>query len=345
MIKREWFAATVFVLVGLSVAACTAVSASQSQPSAIIISPASNSQFNAGEQITVQSTSTDPNGIVRVELSVDGTVVHTDPSPSPQRSFTVIQTWTATAGTHVISVRAVNATGVLSDPAAIEVVVLPTSSPTPTATATSQPPAQACTNNATFVGDVSISDGTTFAPGQAFTKIWRVRNTGTCAWGANNVLAFIAGEAMTTTPVVPVPSTAPGATADLVVNLTAPSAQGVHSGAWRLKSNGALFGATLTVKINVSAAAANPCPWTPVIESFTASPATINAGQSATLTWGLVVGAQRAEIDQGIGGVATPGSIMVSPTTTTTYTLTAICQAKVRTAQVTINVNSPSPTP
>ena len=142
-----------------------------------------------------------------------------------------------------------------------------------------------------------------------------------------------------------IPQTAPGATTDVSVNLTAPSTQGAYTGVWQFKANGTRFGTILTVVINVGAAASNPCPFTPAIEGFSASPTTIVAGQSATLNWGFVAGAQIAEIDQGIGGVATPGSRTVSPTTTTTYTLTAICQSKVRSAQVTINVSSPSPPP
>lgn len=50
--------------------------------------------------------------------------------------------------------------------------------------------------------------------------------------------------------------------------------------------------------------------------------------------------ADTVEIDQGIGGVATPGSRVVSPATTTTYTLTARCGANVATRQVTIVVGA-----
>jgi hypothetical protein len=56
--------------------------------------------------------------ITRVELLVDGDVVRTDPSPSPQVSFTLIQTWKATPGTHTLGVRAYNTSGAASDPAA-----------------------------------------------------------------------------------------------------------------------------------------------------------------------------------------------------------------------------------
>lgn len=60
----------------------------------------------------------------------------------------------------------------------------------------------------------------------------------------------------------------------------------------------------------------------PVIDSFTATPDAIGEGGSSTLAW-ATTNAASASIDQGIGSVATTGSMMVSPTATTTYTLTA----------------------
>ncbi len=346
MTKRLLFLSALLVAVSFLATACAAARASTNKPIGVITSPPSNSQFRAGEPVTIQSTSTDPVGIARVELAVDGDVVRTDASPKPQVSFTVLQTWIATPGAHVITVRAINTENVFGEPAAIEVSVLPGAiTPMPTATFTPLP-SRSCVNNSTFVADVTVSDGTVFAPGQTFDKIWRVRNTGTCAWGAGDVLAFVGGEAMTTTTAIALPITAPGAAADLRVAMTAPTKPGGHTGSWRLKgAGGAFFGATLNVVINVASSAPNPCPWTPVIESFAASPTTITAGQPATLNWGVVIGAERAEIDNEIGGVATPGSITVTPMTTTTYTLTATCGSKVRTAQVTINVVSPSPRP
>lgn len=325
--------------------ACTAVAASTSKPTVAITAPASNSQFHSGDQVTVQSSSTNPDGIVRVELAVDGNVIRADPSPTPQISFTVNQLWTATPGVHLITVRAFNTANVVSEPAAINITVLPaTDTPTPTPTFTPSP-SRPCTNNSAFVADITVPDGTAIAPGQAFSKIWRVRNTGTCAWGAGDVFVFAGGEAMTTTPAIAVPNTAPGSTADLLVPMAAPATPGTHTGTWRLKNaSGTFFGATLNATINVISPAAN-CPFTPVIESFTASPTTITAGQSATLNWSFVVGAERAEIDNDIGGVATPGNTTVNPAATTMYTLTATCGSKVRVAQVTITVVSPSATP
>jgi hypothetical protein len=58
------------------------------------------------------------------------------------------------------------------------------------------------------------------------------------------------------------------------------------------------------------------------ILSFTASAVSIQAGQSVTLQW-EVVNADRIELDQGIGIVATRDSRTVTPGATTTYTLLA----------------------
>ena len=58
------------------------------------------------------------------------------------------------------------------------------------------------------------------------------------------------------------------------------------------------------------------------ILSFSASPASIQPGQSVTLEW-AVVNADRITLSDGIGVVATRDSRTVTPSATTTYTLTA----------------------
>jgi len=70
-----------------------------------------------------------------------------------------------------------------------------------------------------------------------------------------------------------------------------------------------------------------------------ATPTTITAGQSATLSWSIQ-NAVSASIDQGIGSVSlnVPGSRLVSPTQTTTYTLTASGNGKTVTCAKTITV-------
>jgi hypothetical protein len=203
-------------------------------------------------------------------------------------------------------------------------------------------------NNSVFIADVTIPDKTVLAAGQAFVKTWRVKNTGTCTWGADEELVFVRGEPMTTTTTIAIPATAPGATADLSIAMTAPAAPGTHLADWRMRNRGGfIFGTTLNVAINIPGPTPVntqvSCPFTPAIASFTADSTTIITGQSAILRWGAVTGAEMAEINNDIGGIATPGSIVVNPTTTTTYTLTATCGDKSKALQVTINVNPVAP--
>jgi hypothetical protein len=316
--------------------ACNATANVPGKPVSVITAPPSNSKYEGGEEITINSSSADPAGIARVELLVDGIVIQTNPAASPQLLFTAVHQWSATAGTHIISVRAVNIQGVASDPATISVQVAPAVSVPATPT---RLPNVACTKNAIFVADVTVPDGTVLSPGQTVNKIWRVRNSGNCAWSEDDQLVFARGENMSATKVLAVPSTAPGETVDLLVAFTAPTTPGKHQGDWRFKNkSGAFFGSTLTMLVNVPSPISTQCPFTPVIESFSVSPQTIVAGQSAVLKWGAVIGAERADIDNDIGGVATPGNVGVTPVTTTTYTLTATCGTKVRTAQATVNV-------
>jgi hypothetical protein len=87
------------------------------------------------------------------------------------------------------------------------------------------------------------------------------------------------------------------------------------------------------------------CTGTPNIQFFTAQPTSITSGASSTLSWGAVTNADSVEIDQGIGGVGTPGSTSVSPTASTVYTLIARCKGTTVTAQAIVNViAAPLPT-
>jgi len=86
---------------------------------------------------------------------------------------------------------------------------------------------------------------------------------------------------------------------------------------------------TCLITVTVSAAV-------PVVASFTATPATIDAGQSSTLQWS-VTNADSVSITS-LGTVSASGSRSVSPTTTTTYTLTATNAAGSVTRTATVEV-------
>jgi hypothetical protein len=81
----------------------------------------------------------------------------------------------------------------------------------------------------------------------------------------------------------------------------------------------------------------------PQVIAFTANPATINSGQSSTLSW-QVANADSVSIST-LGSVALTGSSPVSPSVTTTYVLTATRGAQTATASATVTVNSASGLP
>jgi hypothetical protein len=81
----------------------------------------------------------------------------------------------------------------------------------------------------------------------------------------------------------------------------------------------------------------------PVITSFTAQPASIEAGQSTTLSW-VVVGASSLSISPNVGTVS-GSSVVVRPSATTTYTLTAKNRYGGTTASTTVTVTAPPPPP
>jgi hypothetical protein len=85
----------------------------------------------------------------------------------------------------------------------------------------------------------------------------------------------------------------------------------------------------------------------PIINSFSANPSTISAGQSVTLAWD-VTNAEiiRLEPDPGQGDLSSLTSVTVNPTTTTTYTLEAVSLNGLDdTASVTVTVEGSSQPP
>jgi hypothetical protein len=55
--------------------------------------------------------------------------------------------------------------------------------------------AKAC-NQAQFISDLTVPDGTSYTVGTAFTKTWRLMNVGSCAWTTSYSLVFFNGESL-----------------------------------------------------------------------------------------------------------------------------------------------------
>lgn len=108
----------------------------------------------------------------------------------------------------------------------------------PTAAPATIPPAVSATpvcDQAQFIKDVTIPDGTTFTPGELFTKTWRLRNSGNCTWSGYS-LVFDSGDAMNGTSPVPIGTVNPGQEVDLSVTFTAPATDGSYRSYWRVRN-------------------------------------------------------------------------------------------------------------
>lgn len=134
-----------------------------------------------------------------------------------------------------------------TSPPATNTPPAPTATITPTvgAAAPTEPAVQATTGDrAEFVADVTVDDGTDFAPGAEFVKTWRLQNAGTTTWTTQYTFAYLSGNQMGAPASVNLPQeVAPGATVDISVDMRAPNEAGNYRGYWILQNaSGQNFG-------------------------------------------------------------------------------------------------------
>ena len=120
--------------------------------------------------------------------------------------------------------------------------VPPPAPPTPTPTPT--------TDNATFISDITLPDGTIVSPGQTLVKTWRVRNSGTSAWDGYK-LAFASGDQMNATSPASIPYTSPGQEVDISITIQVPGSS--RRGDWQIVNRGGTWvpGGAMWVKLTV----------------------------------------------------------------------------------------------
>lgn len=173
--------------------------------------------------------------------------------------------------------------------ATLEVTGSPT--PTPPATATLIPTVQmaiatrtvysdsysvssSSCDDASYVSDVTIADGTEIYPGESFDKTWKIYNAGTCTWSTEDALTYVSGKQMGGADTYLQDSVAPGETISITVSMVAPETEGTYTGYWRMQNDsGTLFGDTIYVNIVVTNDAATSTP-TPTLTSTTTATTT-----------------------------------------------------------------------
>jgi Ig-like domain from next to BRCA1 gene len=195
-------------------------------------------------------------------LSACGPTESTPPTAesqySPDISTAIAQALTAAAQALTATVTPVNTPLPTSPP-----TLTPTRTPFPTigitaitetlqSSPTAIPYIESC-YNAAFVSDLTIKDDTVLMLGETFKKIWRIQNTGTCAWKEDFAMTFFSGTSMDglTSPINQY--VAPGKIAKISVPMTAPKTEGTYTGYWILStSDGTKFGQVVYVRIITS---------------------------------------------------------------------------------------------
>jgi hypothetical protein len=167
-----------------------------------------------------------------------------------------------------------------------------TSTPTPTNTPVYTPTYTPIPCNlAYFVNDITYKDNTVVAPGLDFTKIWRLRNVGTCTWTSAYKVAFDHGNGMGVpagyTQSLTGGTVPPGQNVDISVNLSAPTTNGTYRGDWSLRDPNNRVITTFIVVIKV--VTSTTVTLTPVADlsgavdsDSTVSPNILKVGDTAT---------------------------------------------------------------
>ncbi|MCK5315755.1 MAG: hypothetical protein KAJ53_11555 [Anaerolineales bacterium] len=124
-------------------------------------------------------------------------------------------------------------------------IVSPKASATATTPASTATPTPLCNMAAPGIPiDITIPDDTLLDPSRIFTKIWRLKNIGTCTWTRSYAAAFFSGDQMGAPIAVSLAgNVAPGQSVDIAIDMTAPQSAGKFQGNWKLRNDAnVLFG-------------------------------------------------------------------------------------------------------
>ncbi|XP_059925268.1 protein ILRUN-like [Gadus macrocephalus] len=103
-----------------------------------------------------------------------------------------------------------------------------------------------------FVEDVTIGEGESVPPDTAFTKTWRIQNTGAESWPTGVCLKYIGGDQFGHVNMVLVRSLEPQGMFDVSVQMHSPAAPGMYQGQWRMcNATGLFYGDVIWVILSV----------------------------------------------------------------------------------------------
>jgi hypothetical protein len=131
-------------------------------------------------------------------------------------------------------------------------------SATPTSTSQSietplAPAAPTCSNNLTFMEDISIPDGTIVRPGDSLDKRWLVQNSGSCNWDEHYQLKAISTSELNAPVELALFPARSGTKTSLRILFTAPADPGKYQNAWQAYDpQGQPFGDPLILQVIVN---------------------------------------------------------------------------------------------
>jgi len=179
-------------------------------------------------------------------------------TPPPTPDINAIQT--AAAQTVIVQVAQTEAaqptaTQEALPTATIEVTMAPSLTPTISGIIAG-PGTQLLCDDAKFVSDVTVPDppiGQPMTPGQDFLKTWKIRNAGSCTWGAGySVIYGGYNDKLGGVPAAIAATVIPGQEVDVSVQFKAPTKLGEYLSAWRMaNASGFAFGEFFYVRIIV----------------------------------------------------------------------------------------------
>lgn len=167
-------------------------------------------------------------------------------------------------------------------------------------------------------GLVSESSTSGLKAGEAFTKSWTIKNTGTGTWNANYKIAFVSGNLMGRDYSTKIrTNVGPGGTYTQKLEFTAPTTPGTHTSSWRLVDEaGTGFGAVFTLSVTIAGATLTP---TSAAANGTATAAAANATATAV----AAANANATAIAGGVAGTATANAIATSVAATSAANVAA----------------------
>jgi hypothetical protein len=198
----------------------------------------------------------------------------------------------------------------------------PTDTPPPSVTPTASEAARSTAragggigcDNAAFVYDVTIPDGSVIPAGAPFVKTWMLKNTGSCAWSPAYKLSYQSGEQMGGTDVSLTLPVQPGQQVPVSVNLVAPATPGTYKGIWRMHNDKAqAFGDAPYVAIDVMACRRSSKTRVTIAGHAGPEKATIDFGSGTVVT--DAHGDYSFSVPSGWSGTVIPSKAKVHPWT------------------------------